>query len=469
MSKNIFICKNCNKEYHSYKEKSDFCSNECKYDYNHIKHQCDYCGKEHVISRKAYEKLLDGTKKHAYCSKDCANKDQITSVTKICKCCGKEFLAEYSVRDTQIYCSSECYYNYKRINTKLESKICPCCKKEYHTYHHNQVCCSDKCRSILSRNRRICICDNCGETFERIVSEVNKNAKHFCSKKCMYEYSQWDEKDIILLKSNYGKTKVNNIQKMLSKEYTISAIKNKARSIGLQKNRYWTDKENKILFENYSIIPINELLELLPNRTFTAIKDRANANHLQSYFYLNKVYSPVEINYIQENYQSKTNKELADYLGRTESSVASKLLDLCLLRQKEIVKTGYKGLNDFVRSRLYYWKNSVREINDYTCVLTGSRSNLIIHHCRSFNLLMSETIEELDFPIKDNFEEYSDEELNIFLESFFNLQSYYGEYVCITEDVHRLFHNNYGYGDNTIEQWNEFVERFKIGYYDKIA
>lgn len=63
MSKNIFICKNCNKEYHSYKEKSDFCSNECKYDYNHIKHQCDYCGKEHVISRKAYEKLLDGTKK----------------------------------------------------------------------------------------------------------------------------------------------------------------------------------------------------------------------------------------------------------------------------------------------------------------------------------------------------------------------------------------------------------------------
>ena len=126
-------------------------------------------------------------------------------------------------------------------------------------------------------------------------------------------------------------------------------------------------------------------------------------------------------------------------------------------------------MNDFVRSRLYYWKNSVREINNYTCVLTGSRSNLIIHHCRSFNLLMSETIEELNFPIKDNFEEYSDEELNIFLESFLNLQSYYGEYVCITEDVHRLFHNNYGYGDNTIEQWNEFVERFKIGYYDKIA
>lgn len=71
--------------------------------------------------------------------------------------------------------------------------------------------------------------------------------------------------------------------------------------------------------------------------------------------------------------------------------------------------------------------------------------------------------------IKENFSDYSDEELNKFVEAFIDLQAYYGEYVCITESVHKLFHGNYGYGDNTMEQWNEFVEKYNSGYYKNIA
>lgn len=41
------------------------------------------------------------------------------------------------------------------------------------------------------------------------------------------------------------------------------------------------------------------------------------------------------------------------------------------------------------------------------------------------------------------------------------LQESYGAYVCIAENVHKEFHKQYGYGDNTLEQWNEFVENYK--------
>ena len=63
------------------------------------------------------------------------------------------------------------------------------------------------------------------------------------------------------------------------------------------------------------------------------------------------------------------------------------------------------------------WKMNVREINNYTCCVTGKKSNIVVHHCRSFNLLFQETIDNLGFEIKDKFSEYNDEELELFVEN----------------------------------------------------
>ena len=115
------------------------------------------------------------------------------------------------------------------------------------------------------------------------------------------------------------------------------------------------------------------------------------------------------------------------------------------------------------------WKMNVREINNYTCCVTGRKSNIVVHHCRSFNLLFQETIDNLGFEIKDKFSEYNDEELELFVENFLDLQEYYGEYVCITEDIHKLFHKYYGYGDNTMSQWIEFVDNYNNGVYKEIT
>lgn len=466
MAKKKYICKCCGKEYFSYKEKSNYCSHKCRIEHNTFIHYCEYCGKEIRTIKSIHLKYISHEMKHLYCSKECTNKAHTTKITKTCEFCGKEFKITNCLADIQKYCSRTCYEN---ARVKILEKICPICGKKFSTYHKNQIFCSKQCRGKSIQNRIICKCENCGKEFERIESEVIKNNHHYCSNQCRYDAIRWNVSDITILRNNYRKIKTKDIQKLLSKNYSQEAIKNKARTLGLSRSRTWSKEEEKIIVDNYDSISLNKLLCLLPNRSLPSIMHKARQYNLLSNFYINHIYRSDEIEFLKNNYLSMSDSEIAKQLGRTESGVSQKLRHLQLYRPHEIKKDGYGNLNVFVRSSLAMWKEEVRKQYNYTCYLTGSKSNLIIHHCRSFNLLFEETIDILNFPEYDTFEEYTDKELLLFSTTFMDLQEYYNAYVCITGSIHKLFHKEYGYGDNTEEQWEEFVNRYRNGYYKNIA
>ena len=56
------------------------------------------------------------------------------------------------------------------------------------------------------------------------------------------------------------------------------------------------------------------------------------------------------------------------------------------------------------------------------------------------------------------------------IEIFNSIHDKYPLGVCVRKDIHKLFHQIYGAGGNTENQWNKFVEDFKNGVYkDRIS
>lgn len=462
-----YICLNCNIEYTSNKRNSKFCSLNCKHQYNRVQYACDYCNTPMIVYRNKYEKLLNGEKKGLYCSKTCCDKAHTTKITNICLYCGIEYQTGKSTADTNKFCSRECYDSYRKENSKEHEIICKQCGKLFMTSRDNQVFCSKKCSGKNQRNRVECICKNCGIKFERKKSEVEKNKNHYCSIDCKLNDIKWSQHDLNILRQHYNKIDNKTIQKMLSKYWSINAIRAKAQLLGLTKSRIWSKEEEDLLIEIFPTKTMNEVLSCFPKRTFCSIMGKAHALGLISKFYNDKKYTDDDLNLLKENYLNMTDEELSLKISgnHTPYGIHQRLCSMGLYRPYEIKKDGYLNLSRFVRQRLSMWVKDVREFNNYTCCLSGSHSNLVVHHCRGFNLLLDETIDILNFPIKENFVDYSDEELILFVDKFLEIQDYYNAYVCIAEPIHKLFHKEYGYGDNTEVQWEEFVTNYRNGLY----
>lgn len=379
----------------------------------------------------------------------------------ICKYCNSEFISHKSRKSK--YCSVECYNKDRKKMIKYESKTCPICGKLFKTYHHNQKYCSSKCCGISQQKKIICECDNCGKRISRKISDISK--QNFCSLNCRYEYYKWNDSDCEIIKNNYKKIKPKELQSMLSKTYSLKAINNQAIKLGVSSDRSWSKEEEEIVLNNYEKISRNELLKLLPQRTSISIYHKAKELGLNSHYYLSRRYSEDDIEYLRENYLNKTNEELGEYLNHSPNGISQYLNILGLHRPIDTNQLCYKELASFIRARIQSWRNNIREKNNYVCEITGSRTNIVVHHCRGFNLLLNEAIESIGFEINENFSDYDIDKLEELVEVFLDIQEKYKEYVCVNEDVHRLFHNEYRYGNNTMEQWQEFVDKYKKGYY----
>ena len=372
-----------------------------------------------------------------------------------CKMCKNEFENDY--KDAK-FCSKKCYYAYRKQNGKLRDVICPICKTPFRQKYAKQIFCSVECRVKSTENKLQCICEYCGKPFFRQKSEVEKNTHHYCSNSCRINAVHWCMEDIEVLKENFGKIKYKDMSNLFSKYRNPDEIKRKAISLGLTTSRKWTNEEIKILVDNYPNKPMSDVVELLPCRTVSSIIGQARQQNLKSFFYLNHIYTQDEEDYLRNNYLTKSNDELGENLGRTAIAIAQRLLMLDLHRPTEI--SNYGTIYEYIRQRIIPWRNKIREDCNYTCELTGVRSNIVVHHIRGFNLLLDEAIYNLNFPTYNDISLYTQEQLDNLLDTFLLIQDKYHSYICISEKVHKHFHSIYGYGNNTEEQWNEFVSTY---------
>lgn len=194
-----------------------YCSRECskKHRTRLAKEErfCTYCGKKIIRLKCQFRISIQ------FCNRICSTKyigeklikDNLEKARKqgfkisekaiIVKCpvCKKEreiLRRRMGQRKTEIcYKCSKDYFNEKRLEglrkaliVKRYAKKCTNCGKllmlTNNQIKNGRLVCNIKCRIELSKNRKECICLNCGKEF---IVPISAGGKH-CSKKCHYKY-----------------------------------------------------------------------------------------------------------------------------------------------------------------------------------------------------------------------------------------------------------------------------------------
>lgn len=148
-----------------------------------------------------------------------------------------------------------------------------------------------------------------------------------------------------------------------------------------------------------------------------------------------------------------SDEELALHIGKDKRSVKTRRAKFNFKRQ--IQPGTYDYLYEFLRKRNREWKKASAKNCKYECVLSGEKFDNI-HHLYGMNMIVSEALNNLRMP-NTKYDQYNENDLELILEEFLRVQSKYPLGVCLTKKIHKEFHDKYGYGDNSPEQFYEFI------------
>lgn len=290
------------------------------------------------------------------------------------------------------------------------------------------------------------------QSIHSIASKHKIKAENFLS-------NRWSQDELNILKEYYTIGELEKIQELLPNR-SYKSITTKAKRLGLKSREYWTEEENILLSELYDNTKIDDILKYFPNRTRNAIILHAGSIGLRNVV----KYSKDEEQFIIDNWKFLSDKELGEKLnGRSGHTMKYKRLQLGFTRVTDGIS--YSNLSDYVRRNNLAWKKKSMEKCGFKCQITGKRFD-DIHHIHSVNLILKETLNNLKINPVYDMNDYSEEQLSSILKEFRRVQDLYPLGVCLCSEVHNEFHKKYGYGGNTEEQWNEFLE---INKYRRIA
>jgi hypothetical protein len=129
-------------------------------------------------------------------------------------------------------------------------------------------------------------------------------------------------------------------------------------------------------------------------------------------------------------------------------------------------KGGITDLYQELRSDTKDWQTNSMDFCKYKCIVTD-KSFDEIHHLIPFKDIMKETFNILNLDMRKNMSKYKQDDVDSIKETLKILHISYGYGICLRKDIHKLFHDNYGYFNNTPYQFLDFVYRLDVGEFDK--
>lgn len=124
------------------------------------------------------------------------------------------------------------------------------------------------------------------------------------------------------------------------------------------------------------------------------------------------------------------------------------------------------NINRKFRSSIGKWKKESEIYCNYQCILTGNKAYQI-HHLVPYNNIIKEALDNLNLDIKQTTKEYTGEEIIKLKDEIIKLHSKYPLGVCLSEEIHTLFHHLYT-KNATEEDFYEFKNKYNKGEFDKL-
>ena len=119
-----------------------------------------------------------------------------------------------------------------------------------------------------------------------------------------------------------------------------------------------------------------------------------------------------------------------------------------------------------LRSDTKDWQKKSMEFCKYKCVITGENFDNV-HHTTAFKDIVDEAFTITKFNVKQKVQDYDSEDFEILRQVTMQLHNLYGLGACIQKDVHKLFHDTYGYTKFTSYSFLEFLYDIDNGKYNE--
>lgn len=281
------------------------------------------------------------------------------------------------------------------------------------------------------------------------------------------DYEKYDRIKNIIIEHYSEYTSTKKLIKDFRLDCTETALRAMAAELGVKRKQEWTEEEDRIIFENYSRMKRCELMKLLPGRSVTEVYNHLKKLDLKSdgpgYKYTESDYK-----FIEENYMTMTDSEIGEVLHREAKSIKELRRKLKLYRRNPDEETNYRNLNRFFARQSSAWRRLSVKRCDNICFLTGVEAE-DVHHLYSRNLIIRDTLLALHLKDEDipDINDCSKNLKSALLKEYKIQEQKHPFGVYLSEDIHYKFHRIYGSGDNTPEQFVEFVKNFFPDKLDK--
>lgn len=310
----------------------------------------------------------------------------------------------------------------------------------------------------------------------------------------------WDDKEIKLLKENYPICGDDKLKELFPNR-TIKSIHTKAERLELKKIKavnltidsrgrvIWDEYSTQLFIDNYSKYSSEELIELF----FTKLNRKQLYNKARK-LGLKKTTKTLQrkINSDETKIKISQSRKQSFKEGKWTSAFKNRVVTE---EEKEKARQRVKGkwtgsnnprhknplfgkdngrwnggitnLSQALRENIYEWKQESMEVCNFKCLFTGNYFNEI-HHLYPFNNIIKEVLDELNLEVEYSLGDYSIEEQENIKIAIKNKHIEYGLGVCLSEEIHKLYHDNYGYISFNVDSFKEFIEQYFNGKYDDI-